>query len=238
MPRLSSGLVIAGAYADKVRRTLFAQVRDLIRQDKEWARRAALAVAQLNRVLFALFVERLKVDKGDVVRVRIDYDVDEERRSFTWDWGTLQIEVFRRVPGEELEPAVKDIIAHAAELSTAAVAYTIEKLGETEDGDVIYLIRLGGVEAGAVEVTPVDQTLAILKKGAVLEPTPAIFERARMELKQGLEEDLQQVLSAVISSAKHVSVDEAKKVVDYIKSRVGAKPIEYTAPEEEELGEE
>jgi len=50
VPRLSSGLVIAGAYATKVRRTLFAQLRDRTKADKEWAQKVAFASAQLNRI--------------------------------------------------------------------------------------------------------------------------------------------------------------------------------------------
>jgi hypothetical protein len=77
MVLLSSGLVIAGAYADKIRRTLFAQLRDYVKKDKEWGQKIAYAAAQLNRLLYTVLVEQLKVDKGDVVRIRIEYDVDE-----------------------------------------------------------------------------------------------------------------------------------------------------------------
>ncbi len=34
MPLLSTGLIIAGAYADKVRRTLFAQLKDKIKHNE------------------------------------------------------------------------------------------------------------------------------------------------------------------------------------------------------------
>ncbi|MEM4848918.1 MAG: DUF2258 domain-containing protein, partial [Ignisphaera sp.] len=61
MPRLSSGFVIAGAYADKIRRTMFAQMRDYVRKDKEWGQRIALAIAQLNRFLYTILVEQLKI---------------------------------------------------------------------------------------------------------------------------------------------------------------------------------
>jgi hypothetical protein len=70
---LSSGLVIAGAYADKVRRTLFAQLKDLMRQDKEFAREIARAAGELNAVLYRILVEEVKVEKGDVVRIRVNY---------------------------------------------------------------------------------------------------------------------------------------------------------------------
>ncbi|RLG77891.1 MAG: DUF2258 domain-containing protein [Thermoprotei archaeon] len=233
MPRLSSGLVIAGAYADKIRRTLFAQLRDAVKQGKISGQRVAYAAAQLNRVLYTILVENLKVDKGDVVRVRIEYELDEEKGEIVWKWDTMSLEVFRRVPQEEVDNVIKSIVKTAAELSVAAVEYAIEKLGETKDGDLIYLIRLGDKEVGAVEVLPVNDNLAVLKKGAVIEPTPAVFEKARMDISKSLEEDLKQILSRVISSARHVSVEEARKVIDYLKSRVGAKPIEVYEEEEE-----
>jgi len=76
---LSSGLVIAGAYADKIRRTLFAQLKDLVKQDKSFSKEVARATGELNAVLFRILVEELKL-KGDVVRIRINYNVDPIRR--------------------------------------------------------------------------------------------------------------------------------------------------------------
>jgi len=115
VPRLSSGLVIVGAYAIKVRRTLFAQLRDRTRADKEWAQKVAFAAAQLNRVLFEVFVNRLKLDKGDVVRVRIDYDVDEEKKEVVWRWDTLTVEVFRRLASEQVAEAAKEVASRVSE---------------------------------------------------------------------------------------------------------------------------
>ncbi|MEM2529257.1 MAG: DUF2258 domain-containing protein, partial [Ignisphaera sp.] len=92
MPRLSSGLVIAGAYADKIRRTLFAQLRDYVKKDREWGQRIAFAVAQLNRLLYSILVEQIKIDKGDVVRIRVDYEIDEVGKNVVWKWDSLSVE--------------------------------------------------------------------------------------------------------------------------------------------------
>ncbi len=235
MPLLSSGLVIAGAYADKIRRTLFAQMRDYVRRDKAWGQRVAYAAAQLNRLLYSILVERLKIDKGDVVRVRIEYEIDEERMEIRWKWDTLTIEAFRRVPQEEVDRVVKEFVSRAAEVSTAAVEYTLEKLGETFDGDVVYSVKLGDREVGAVIVTPVNNTLAVLKRGGVVEPTPAVFEKVKLEIQPGqtLEDAIKRTLATVIQTATHVSYDEAYKLINRIREAVQAKPMERVEVEEE-----
>jgi hypothetical protein len=227
MPRLSSGFVIAGAYADKIRRTMFAQMRDYVKRDKEWGQRSALAIAQLNRFLYTLLVEQLKIDKGDIVRVRIDYDIDEQNKNIVWKWDTLTVEAFRRVPQEEVEKVVKTLTAKALEISTAAVAYTLEKLGETFDGDIVLAIKLGEREVGAAIITPVNESLAVLKKGAVLEPTPAIFDKVRLDISPDkmLDEVLRETLSKVILSARHVDANEALNTINAIRERVAVKPM-------------
>jgi hypothetical protein len=227
MPRLSSGFVIAGAYADKIRRTMFAQMRDYVRKDKEWGQRIALAIAQLNRFLYTLFVEQLKIDKGDIVRVRIDYDIDEQNKNITWRWDALSVEAFRRIPQEEVDKIIKSLAAKAIEISTAAVVYTLEKLGETFDGDLVLAIKLGEREVGAAIITTINENLAVLKKGAVLEPTPAIFDKVRLDIPPGktLNEVLQDTLSKVVLSARHVDANEALNTINAIRDRVAAKPI-------------
>jgi hypothetical protein len=107
---LSTGLVIAGVYADKVRRTLFAQLKDLVKQDREFVKEVARASAELNAVLYTILVEELKVEKGDAVRVRISYRVEPERR-ITWLYNTLRVEAFKRVPDESVEKVVNTVIS-------------------------------------------------------------------------------------------------------------------------------
>ena len=114
--RLSTGLVIAGAYADKVRRTLFAQAKGLGVDAREVVR----AAAELNRVLFKILVESLKLDKGDVVRVRIEYDVRDGR--IVWDYRSLQVEAFRRVPDEEVQRKVEETVGNLSEVLSAPVS--------------------------------------------------------------------------------------------------------------------
>ena len=103
MPTLSSGLVIAGAFADKIRRTLFAQAKNEV--DSQEVVRAS---AELNRLLYSVLVEKLKIDKGDVVRIRVDYSV--ENGKINWHLESLHVEAFKRIPDEEVAKTVREAI--------------------------------------------------------------------------------------------------------------------------------
>ncbi|MEM4849088.1 MAG: DUF2258 domain-containing protein, partial [Ignisphaera sp.] len=181
-----------------------------------------------------------KIDKGDVIRVRIDYDIDEQNKSISWRWDTMIVEAFKRIPQEEVDKLVKTLITKASEISIAAVAYTLDRLGETFDGDLIFTIKLGNREVGAAIITMVNDTLAVLKKGAVLEPTPAIFDRIRLDISpdKSIEEVLQTTLSTVIQTARHVDASEALNMVNVIRERVAAKPMARYEEEFEEGSEE
>ncbi|MDI9619404.1 MAG: DUF2258 domain-containing protein [Candidatus Nezhaarchaeota archaeon] len=104
MPTLNTGLIIAGAYADKSRRVLMAQVKGKV-DPKE----AVRAVGELNKVLFEVIVNNLRLDKGDVVRVVIDYDVRDGQ--IKWNFDALRVEAFKRVPSKEVDEKVREVSA-------------------------------------------------------------------------------------------------------------------------------
>jgi len=114
MPQLSTGFVIAGAYADKLRRVLFAQLRDEIKKGNIENRQVAYRAGELNRLLFEILVNKLKLDKGDVVRIRVEYDVKDG--DIVWKLDTLRVEAFRRIPDEEVEKAVREVVGAAKEV--------------------------------------------------------------------------------------------------------------------------
>ncbi len=107
---LNTGLVIAGAYADKLRRTLFAQLRDYVKKNKEFAREVARAAGEVNRLLYIILVENLKSDKGDAVRIRIKYRFDPREMKIRWEYDTLRIEFFKRQPDEQVNEVAKKVI--------------------------------------------------------------------------------------------------------------------------------
>ncbi|MDM7275559.1 MAG: DUF2258 domain-containing protein, partial [Thermoprotei archaeon] len=104
MPTLRTGLVVGGAYAAKVRKTLFAQIRGSAKgkvlkeepSDEEIVR----AAGELNRVLYEVLVDRVRIEKGDVVRVSVNYAVEEGR--IRWDLETLSIQAWRRIPEQDI----------------------------------------------------------------------------------------------------------------------------------------
>jgi len=218
MPTLRSGLVIAGAYADKLRRTAFAQLKNVIKDGVVKAGDVAYRVAQLNKVLYRIFVDELKVNKGDVVRVTIDYEV--KPGVIEWKFDTLKIEVFKRVPDEEVENVVKSVVEKAAAIMESAVRYTFEKIGETEDGDLLYVMKLDEREVGAFEVVPINEEIAYVKKGAALEPNPVIVEKLKIMTEgRSIDEALRENIEEFTRNARYVSREEAEHIIEYIKKR-------------------
>lgn len=219
MPRLSSGYVIAAAYANKIRRTVFAQLRDAIKEGVVKSGEVAYGVAQLNRLLYSILVEGLKVDKRDVVRVIVDYDVAPGK--LEWKLDSLRVEVFRRVPDEEVKSVVDSKLAEAEAIMTGIVEYSVERLGETEDGDVVLAIKLGEREVGALILTPIDGEFAYIKKAAMVEPSPSIVERQRIPLDgKTVEEAVKSNIGVLTTAAKYVADEEARRLYEFIKRRV------------------
>ncbi|RLG79973.1 MAG: DUF2258 domain-containing protein [Thermoprotei archaeon] len=231
MPTLRSGLVIAGAYADKLRRTAFAQLRGALKEGIIKPSEVAFYVAQLNKVLYRVFVDELRIDKGDVVRVTIDYEV--KPGAIEWKFDTLRIEAFRRLPDEQIKEVLDRVVTQAGAIMEAAVQYSIEKVGETADGDQIFMLKLGEREVGAFEVIPVDQELAYIKKGAALEPSPMIVEKIKLALNgRRVEDVLRENIEAFTRSARYVSREEAEKIIEYIKARAAEVAKEEVVEEE------
>ncbi|RLG52077.1 MAG: DUF2258 domain-containing protein [Thermoproteota archaeon] len=112
MPTLSTGYIIVGAYADKLRKTLFAQQSSLVKSGELDSKELARAAGELNRVLFDILVNKLNLDKGDVVRVRIGYEVED--RTVKWKYSTLSIEAFRRVDQGSIDKVVEEAISAAS----------------------------------------------------------------------------------------------------------------------------
>ncbi len=226
MATLRSGLIIAGGYADKVRRVLFAQLKDKVKSGEVDTKEVARAAGELNRLLFEIFVSKLNTDKGDVVRVTVDYEVEEG--TVKWKLDTLKVEVWRRVPEEEIEPVIKSVIEKAEELVAAAIEFSIKRLGKTDTDDIVYTITYDEREVGALLATPIDGRAII--RGAVVEPTPLVLKKNVVEYEGDLDEYLSSNIVQIMKGAENAEKREAEKVVREIKSLLAAA--------EESLGEE
>ena len=213
MPTLNTGLVIVGAYADKVRRTLFAQLKDKIKAKEIDSKTVAKASGDLNKLLYEIFVNRLKLDKGDVVRIVVDYDVEDGE--VVWNLESLRVEVFKRLAEEEYADIIKESVKRIEELEEVEeVRMRIERVGETDLGDVIYEIRIGDEKVGALVLTPLNGEGIV--RGALIKPNPVVIERTKITM-ESLEEEL---LKVVEEKGKVVSEEEAEKIIKEIEGMI------------------
>jgi hypothetical protein len=109
MPLLSSGLVYVRSCIDKLRKNLYAYLRNYISRDREWCLGIDKAVEELSNVVSKVFI-KLGVGEDDVVRIRIEYQINENSKSIIFNWSTISIEVFRRIPRKDVEAVVKNIL--------------------------------------------------------------------------------------------------------------------------------
>lgn len=226
LPRLNTGLVYVAGYADKIKRTVFAQLREQAR-DKEAAKMIAFHVGQLNRALFTLLVEEMKLAKDDGVKIIIDYQWDEDKKAITWLWNTLQLIVYRKVSEEEVKRHLESFIPRAHELALGVVKYGLEKIGETIDGDLIFAVKVGGREVGALSTYIIDENTLIMKKAAVIEPTPVVLEKVTINYGgKTIEDALVEELGKVMQKGVHTSTEEALKIANLLREKVKAKPLE------------
>ena len=232
MALLSTGFIIAGAYADKVRKTLFAQLRDHVKRGEVSAQEVARAAAELNRILYHILVERLKSDKGDVVRAKVEYDVEDGR--VMWDYDTLQLEVFKRVPDEEVRRVVRETASEIDKLLERVIAYNVERAVVTSYGDYLFRVKIGDKTVGALTVTTVDNEIAIIR-GAVLEPTPVIIDKSKVPLEgKSVEEVVSTSLASLVKSARNVELAEAERVLKGIEAVIESELKEEKVKVEEE----
>lgn len=205
---ISTGFVIAGAYADKLRRTLFAQLSPKIKSKEISANVVAKASRDLNMLLYNILVEKLSVKKGDVVRIRIGYVL--EGGEIKWDYNSLRIEVYRRVEEEEVEKALKETLTKAEEIIERKL--TVEEAGKTPVGDLVYSVKLGDAEVGLLEVTSLDDEILI--KGALTSPEPVIIEKAKLKLEgRKAVEVIEENLREISELGKRVGREEAEEAL-------------------------
>jgi len=197
-----------GAYADKLRRTLFAQLKEHIKNKEIDPQDVAKASAELNKLLYEILVNKLKLDKGDVVRIMIEYELVDNQ--INWKLETLKVEVFKRVPEEQIKPVIDDAISRIEELEEVEEAkFEIEKAGETDLGDIIYFVKVGGEFAGALILTPLNDEGLV--RGAIMKPNPIAIDKTKIEMS----EDLEQALTELVEQkGREIDEETAEKIVN------------------------
>ncbi|MEB3760668.1 MAG: DUF2258 domain-containing protein [Desulfurococcales archaeon] len=208
MPTLRSGLVIAGGYADKVRRVLFAQLKDKIKNGEVEAKKVAQAAGELNRLLFEILVTNLQVDKGDVVRISVDYEIEDG--DIKWLLDTLTVQVWKRVSDEEVESKLKSVLSRAEEVLEEEPSYQLEKLGETDTGDIVFKLTYQGQDAGAIMITPINGQAIV--RASVLAPAPKAIKKKIIEVSGDISSYLEDNLSSLLSDAEDVEKRIAERI--------------------------
>ncbi len=219
MAQLSTGLVIAGAYADKVRRVLFAQLKDEMKQGRITAQEIAYKAGLLNRLLYEILVNSLGIDKGDVVRIRVEYELSNG--TIEWKLDTLQVEAWKRIPQENVDKAVKEAVERAGEvLATPPTAEerewtgglrvqvaSVVELGETKRGEALYLLK--DERGDKIGIAIYDPEAGLLE-ALVVKGREAYKATVRVEEKPS-QDDVRELLSKSIF--EKTSKEEAEKTI-------------------------
>jgi len=206
MPVLKSGAVILGAYATKIRKTLFAQLREKVKAGEIPSQEIARAAGELNKTLYILFVEKLKLEKGDVVRISIEYDIENQK--IKWRWNTIKIECFRRISEDEIMRNLSKI------LSEEEIKYSVRKLRESKLGDLIFEVLENGKQIGLLVVTPLNGEIII--RGGIRPNT--MISKIRVKIEGSIEEYLSSSLDEIIRSGRQAEREEVEKIITEISS--------------------
>jgi len=214
MPTLRSGAVIVGAYATKIRKTLFAQLKDKVKAKEISSQEIARAAGEVNKMLYILFVEKLRLDKGDVVRVTIDYDLTPENQ-IVWNYDTLKVEAYRKVPEDEINRYLKEVMEGIRKVSQIKVEdYSIEKVRETKLGDIIFNIKKDRKVVGILIATQVDEDVVV--RGAIKDP-PFLISKTKIKFEENIENSVIKNFSNLLRRAVPTSEEEAEKTIKEIK---------------------
>jgi len=202
MPTLRSGAVILGAYATKIRKALFAQLKDKVKAGEISSQEVARASGELNKVLYTLFVEKLKLEKGDVVRVEIDYEILNSK--IIWKWSDIKISCYRKVSDEEIGKNLKEVLA-----SSKPKEFFVKKVRETSIGDVIFEVFRNEEKVGLLVVTPLEEEVIV--RGAIKPST--IIPKTRIRAEGSVEEYLNEAIDDLLRIGKQVEIEEVEKMM-------------------------
>ena len=187
MEKLSSGYVIVGAYANKIRRVTFAQLKDKIKAGELTNEEVAKQVGELNSYLFNILVNELGLDKGDIVRIKINYEVKDGKIVF--DYESLEIEAFKRIP---IELNIK-----------------LEEIASNDMGEKLYAIKKNDEVIGYISMSKLNGKAII--KGAISKP-PKVINPVEVVLK-----DDKLPLSEIFYHAVSDEEEKVNKIIEELK---------------------
>ncbi len=105
---LRTGIVLTGAYANRIRRILFAQLSQKVKSGEIDSKEIARAAGELNMILYEAFVKYLALSKGDLVRIEAPYVISEGR--IIWDHANLRVRAFREIGEGVVKKAVEEAL--------------------------------------------------------------------------------------------------------------------------------
>ena len=203
MPTLNTGLVRVAGYAPKVRRTLLAQLKPAIAAGEVSPREAVYKAAQLNRLLYISLVEELHLQKNDIVRVRVDYELSDGE--LKWNLDTVRIDVWRADDALSAK-AAETLKAVAEREKWREQRLTARLVASSPLGEEVYELLRGDARVGAVKIVKTDDTAVVI--GAVLDPPVKIKATVKTV------EDIAAVAESATATEAPVAREEAEKIVE------------------------
>ena len=98
---LSTGLIIAARYADKLRRVALVAFSKFVPKDV-----IIRDISELNKQLYSKIVEEMKLNKLDVIKITLEAEYDDENKKLNFS----NIRIIRYLTEEQCEEKYKSII--------------------------------------------------------------------------------------------------------------------------------
>jgi len=207
--QFSTGIVLMSGYAHKLRRVIFAQISNLIKEGKITKEQANTDVGLLNRKLYKILVEELKLDRTDIVRIKGEYEILDGK--IVWKYDKITIEVWKK-DTEQSEKATELIRKEAEKPQEEksegeAEKYSARKIGTTIIGEEIYEILKNDESVGAIRVMKLDDTIVV---------TGALIPDKKIKVTLPAADKIETALPTIIRSAEPATPEEVKKILKEI----------------------
>lgn len=211
-----TGLVLASGYANKLRRVIFAIVKDKIKLGEITQQQVAYRVGQLNAVLFKILAEMENVKKDDVVRIIVPFDV--VNGDLVFNYKDIIVQLWRH--DIETEKRIKEALEKLSEkgLVEREFNFALSK----EMGPVkMYDILLDNENVGKLYIMVLQTSgdnLTISYNGVVT-INGERYRIAGVETIQSgepLEIMLRRIVNSAITEENRISESEAEKLIEEI----------------------